>query len=230
MKCKYCGSDLKDTAKFCDNCGSKTDYVENKEPVVQSQIIYNYPKNNNSGLKMIIVFLLIVIVGGVGFGVWYFNQDDKNLNETPKEEQPKKDDKKEEQPVENQIRIDKYTVTLPPSFSYYSFEDKTYIQNDDCLITFSKYNLTYREMVSNKETILEEFNTRDFVVKTYEAKNIDGLDCVLVTGSVNDIEYGYLFTDINNETPIFFTISSSVLGEFKSEWFNYAVQIAKSAR
>ena len=116
------------------------------------------------------------------------------------------------------------------SFSYYSYDDTTYLENDECIITIMEYNLTYGQMVSNKDTVIEEFAARDFNVESFETKNIEGLDCVLITGKVKDIEYGYLFTDIKDETPVYFTISSSTLREFNSNWFSYAVKMVKTAR
>ena len=227
MKCKYCGKELNNTATICDGCGAKVESVGiNNE--VKTEIIYNYPKNNNTGLKAIIVILLLIIIGGVGFGVWYFNSNQEEKNET--EEKSKKEEKKEETPKENTIIIDKYEVVLPSSFSYYSYDNNNYIQNDECVITYLKYNYTYGQMLNNKETIINEFKAKGFNVTSYEAKNIDGYDCILVTGDMNDIEYGYLFTDIKNETPIYFVISSSTLGDFNQAWFNYAVQLVKNVK
>lgn len=232
MKCRFCGKELNDTAKTCDGCGAKTEYAEKENnSEIKTEIIYNYPKNNNTGLKTIIVILLLIIIGGVGFGVWYFtsNQENNNVTEENNKKKEKKEEK-EETPQENTVVIDKYEVVLPPSFSYYSYDNNNYIQNDECVITYMKYNLTYGQMLNNKETIINEFQAKGFNVTSYEAKNIEGYDCILVTGDMNDIEYGYLFTDIKNETPIFFTISSSTLGDFNQNWFNYAIQLVKNVK
>lgn len=224
MKCKYCGKELSNTAKFCDECGAKTDYEE--KTAVKTEIVYNYPKNNNSLLKSVVIFLVLIIAAGVGFGMWYLNSNEEENTPVEEKKDEKKDDKKEEK--NNIVKIDKYSVTLPPTFSYYSFENNNYIQNEDCIITYMKYNLSYGQMINSKDSIINEFNAKGFNVTSFEPKNIDGFDCILVTGNINEIEYGYLFTDIKNETPIFFTISSSTLGSFNSEWFNYPIELLKN--
>lgn len=64
MKCKNCGFENKNTAKFCSRCGESLEVSSPQEPVVPT-------KNDNS--KVIVIALLIIIiilVGAIGFFVY----------------------------------------------------------------------------------------------------------------------------------------------------------------
>ena len=64
MKCKNCGSENKDTAKYCSRCGKSLD-IEN---------------NSNSNLKVIIAILIVVIIAlALSFTYFMFNSNN-NVN------------------------------------------------------------------------------------------------------------------------------------------------------
>ena len=59
---------------------------------------------------------------------------------------------------------------------------------------------------------------------------MDGVDFIVITGTMNGVEYGYMFADLDSNTSIFLTICSNTLGPLNQYWFNYGSQFVASAR
>lgn len=75
MKCQFCGADLKEGAKFCEGCGAKVEggaVVNEYQPVVNNQQPYYQPPKKNTGMKVTIIILSILIVALLAFGIWFF--------------------------------------------------------------------------------------------------------------------------------------------------------------
>ena len=85
MKCQFCGADLKEGAKFCEGCGAKVEEnaaVNETAPVVDNQQPYYQPSKKNTGMKVTIIILSIIIVLLLAFGIWFFliKGDDSSKN------------------------------------------------------------------------------------------------------------------------------------------------------
>ena len=88
MKCVNCGKELAEGNLFCDGCGTKVEAAPVEAPVETPvepvaptqpnppvQPYYGYqpmPPKGNGGLKVLIAIMAVIILAGIGFGVWYF--------------------------------------------------------------------------------------------------------------------------------------------------------------
>lgn len=104
MKCKYCGTQLSDNAKFCRTCGKKVELEKIKENSgnLISKEIHNQGKENGenekkkAGKKRVlpIVVLLCVIVAGAGFFYHKSKSGTTNTTDNTESEKRKKKDVK----------------------------------------------------------------------------------------------------------------------------------------
>ena len=67
MKCKYCGSDLLEGNTICPNCKK-----DNKEVMDD----FSDLKEKKSGFKYFLIFLILILVGVIGFGYYYTSKPD----------------------------------------------------------------------------------------------------------------------------------------------------------
>ena len=67
MKCKYCNSDLLEESKICPNC------KKNNEEVMDD---FSDLKEKKSGLKYFLIFIIILLLGVIGFGYYYISKPD----------------------------------------------------------------------------------------------------------------------------------------------------------
>lgn len=72
MICKKCGNEIKDGAKFCDNCGKKVKDNENKNTKINKQLLY----------IMICIIIIVSIGVGIGIGGKLFGKKDDVSNDT----------------------------------------------------------------------------------------------------------------------------------------------------
>lgn len=67
MKCKYCGTDLLEGNTICPNCKK-----DNKEVMDD----FSDLKEKKSGLKYFLMFIIILLLGVIGFGYYYTSKPD----------------------------------------------------------------------------------------------------------------------------------------------------------
>lgn len=67
MKCKYCNSDLLEGNTICPNC------KKNNEEVMDD---FSDLKEKKSGLKYFLIFIIILLLGVIGFGYYYISKPD----------------------------------------------------------------------------------------------------------------------------------------------------------
>lgn len=111
MKCKYCGTQLSDNAKFCGVCGKKVELEKIKENSSNliSKEIHNQGKENGenekkrAGKKRIlpIIVLLCVIVAGIGFFYHKSKGGTTNTTDNAGLQKSKKNDVKVYEDTEN---------------------------------------------------------------------------------------------------------------------------------
>ena len=92
MFCQKCGKKLNEGDRFCDGCGTKIEAGEQPvavdkpiapPPTGEYQPYPYYQQKSNTGLKVLVIIMGIIILAGVGFGLWYFViRDSGNENNT----------------------------------------------------------------------------------------------------------------------------------------------------
>lgn len=77
MKCNNCGNELKNGTTFCEYCGTKVEGAA-PQPPVNNQVYGGYPqppKSSGTGLKVVIIIMSIIILAGIGLGIWLLVKD-----------------------------------------------------------------------------------------------------------------------------------------------------------
>ena len=126
MFCQKCGKKLNKGDRFCDSCGTKVEIEEKestKQPIAVDKPIETAPKEqyqpypyyqqkSNTGLKVLVIIMGIIILAGVGFGLWYFvirdsgSENNTNDNSQKEDNIQKEKDTKYIKPVEGKITSD----------------------------------------------------------------------------------------------------------------------------
>lgn len=221
MKCTNCGSELKDTDKFCGECGKVQE---------SDEVIYIDKTKSNKGLIITIIILGIIILAGTGIGVWLLltnNDSEKKENNTSKnntEDIVIIDDEEDKE-----IYFMNYKFNIPEGYKAYKTGSNNYIQNRDCMIMFVSYPLTYDQIITNKDLLMEELSKQGYKLESFEPKEIDNKKYIFVVGSMNNIECGFVFNELDSDTNVFITITSNYLGNFNESWFDDAIELLKSA-
>ena len=93
--CKKCGTKLNNDAKFCGKCGASVDTQNSKEleqsnieeidlqkgRLQESDVIISN-KKSNSILKILLALLILVLIVGLGCGLfWYFNKENNKIGQ-----------------------------------------------------------------------------------------------------------------------------------------------------
>lgn len=220
MKCTKCGKELKDTDKFCGECGK----VQEKD-----EIIYIDKTKSNKGLIITIIILGIIILTGVGVGIWLLLTN----NDSNKKENSTKNNTEDivviEDDEEKEIIYMNYKFTIPDGYKSYKNGTTNYIQNRDCMIMFVSYPLSYDQIIANKDLLVEELSKQGYKLNSFETKEIDNKKYIFVVGNMNNIECGFIFNELDSDTNMFITITSNYLGKFNESWFEDAIEFLKSA-
>ena len=212
MNCPNCGKTLKKTAKECDECGLKIEKLKKTTPEVDN-------KNVILRIFVALAILLIVIVVSVVFVI-------TNVKD-------KKDSKKEEQPViedANEIAFLGYTLVIPEGFRYDNNNGLSYIQGDEFYTMFVEYPLSYNEIVSHKEIFIKALEDEGYTINSYNTKKVNGKDYFLVNGEHDNVSFGYLLGDFDNDNHFCFTIVSSELNSFNEGWYDIVISFIETAR
>ena len=246
MKCQFCGTENVEGTQYCSGCGSKigSTPVSNYGPNYAPQTNYAYnnypPKKSNTGLIVTIIILIIVLLGLAIFGLWYFVIRDDGNNSNKKDNEIV--DKKEDKPIEDNPKDDKpgtssdkfelagYTFTVPDGWITDIYQDNRYVQNDECVMILMQYPLDYNTLISVKDTFVQELENQGYTIDSFNTRKMDGHDYVIITGSMGETEFGYMFTDLDSDVTIFITITPNSLTEFDESWFNYGSSLVKNAK
>ena len=80
MTCPNCGKEILEGIKFCDGCGAHLEGLQ--QPVVEQPMAE--PPKQGKGMLILVIIMAIIILAGIGFGIWYFalRGDDKGGNNT----------------------------------------------------------------------------------------------------------------------------------------------------
>lgn len=228
-KCKKCGVELNESAKFCNNCGAKIDnQIENFENEASkgsyNQNTDNYNKKNQKGKnnKFILGIILAIIAWFVASQVGNqlgnkFSQELTNSNETG-----------ELAYNFEQKYVEKLEYAVPSEYKYTSeYESDAYewIKSDNEYVIFSvltekldvsageyielkKQNLDSEGLLFMASTKLEETETING--KVWNKKMYTAVDMS------NNIEYNYYFYAIKYDETIY-SFSFMTANDSKSE-------------
>ena len=199
MKCKHCGAQLSDNAKFCGVCGNKVERETVKENTSSpiSNEVHNQKKENGENKKkkagkkgiLPIVLLLCVIIVGAGF--FYYKSKDGSINATGDVKSKK-----------NDIKV--YEDTENGSDNFFSSYYKGYVY-------YKKEGYLYRQKMNSNDEEEEiyylgdgnsDFVIRDGDIYIYYYEEDDGLYKLVKVDEYGDEtlidqreEEGYLYAD-----------------------------------
>lgn len=241
MKCQFCGTENQAGTQYCCGCGSKignTPISNNGQYYVpQPNVGYNnYPPKKNTGLIVTIVLLICVIVGLTAFGLWYFVIRDGDSSTKEEIVEKKDDDKPVDKPVDEPndsnetFELSGYTFTVPKGWTTGIYEEKRYIQDSERVIMVMSYPLDYNTLIEYKDSFIDGLVNQGFNIDTFTTRKMDGIDFILVTGSISNTGFGYMFADIDSDFTIFLTITPNSGDNFNESWFNYGSSLVKTAK
>lgn len=205
------------------------------------------PKKSNAWIIVIVVIVAIIVllVGAILAGVFLFGHVSKSVedkynevSEKEKEDDNDKEDDGNEDSGSDQkidmsnetVQFENYTLTIPTGFVHGTATGKDYIQNSDCGLMYMKYPMSYQQIVSMKDVLMSSFEDQGFTVSSFDTKQINGINFVIMTGTLNNVQYAYMFCDLKGDMPIFFTICATDLGDIDTNWYNYVAQFVASAK
>ena len=199
MKCKHCGAQLSDNAKFCGVCGNKVERETVKENTSSpiSNEVHNQKKENGEnkkkkagkkGILPIVLFLCVIIVGA---GFFYYKSKDGSINATGDAKSKK-----------NDIKV--YEDTENGSDNFFSSYYKGYVY-------YKKGGYLYRQKMNSNDEEEEiyylgdgnsDFVIRDGDIYIYYYEEEDGLYKLVKVDEYGDEtlidqreEEGYLYAD-----------------------------------
>ncbi len=228
------------------NLAISNENVEKKATDLQSNINNSNSNNTNNtnNLKIIIAVLVCIIVCMLVFGGWYFFikdkgdvKSDKAISSNDVENKGERKDTYNDDSNKNTVKFLNYDLTIPDGFIYNMYDGNDYIQSDECVILYKKYEIDYNSILNNRDKIINKLKEDGLTVKSFDEKRINGQNFIVVVAgaensdpSVPNVEYGYVFYDLKNEQPVFATITSSTIGSFDEKWFDYVGEFFSSAK
>lgn len=215
MKCEVCGTINKKKAKVCSNCGAKISITQNESINKKKNYIIN-------------IILVIVIIALIIFGVYFFffnNNTSNDLNNNIDN-----NNYSEEDYTDERISLGNYTLFVPKGWIYDTYSERKYIQNSECMIMFEEYPLHYDTLINNSQSLIDSLISQGYIINSLNTRKIDGINFVVVIGSLNNIGYGFMFADLDKNTTVLLSIASNALGDFNEEWFNYGSKFLASAK
>jgi predicted nucleic acid-binding Zn ribbon protein len=216
MKCKICGTINKKKSKVCSKCGAEISITQNEN--------VNQRKSNVLNIILVVVIIALLI-----FGIYFFFFNEKS-SDSLRNDMDNSNNYSEEDYTEERISLGNYNLYVPKGWIYNTYSDHKYIQNSECMIMFEEYTLHYDTLINNSQSLIDSLISQGYVIDSLNTRKIDGINFIVVIGSLNNIGYGFMFADLDSNTTIMLSIASNTLGEFNEEWLNYGSKFLASAK
>ena len=222
MKCINCGKELKDKAKFCDDCGTKQ---------IPDEVIYETikEKKSNKGLIITVIILGIVLLASIIIGIWLLLSN----NNSNKDNKDNKENKEENTEIvitkDESVYINGYKLTPPEGYTSHVNGSYNYITNNELTIVFVSYPLTYKQIMENKDLLIDTLKQQGYEIESFEDKTFNDKKMITARGKKSSISYGFVFYEIDSETNLFATVTSNYLGKYKEEWIDKTIEFLTTA-
>ena len=207
MKCINCDKKIKSSDTYCSNCGINLKNIE----VINDDI----KKKNNTIFYLVIFFLFLI---GTSVSIWLFIRNDSKENKENRIDVIIDEDK--------EILFKDYILTIPEGFT----KKDSYIKNNNLIISYKEYPLSYEDIKNNKELLNNSLEEQGYVINKDDIRKIDDKEYLIILANKDDIDYGLVFYEFDNDTNIFISITSNYLSNFKEDWFNPAIDLIKSSK
>lgn len=207
MKCINCDKKIKSSDTYCSNCGINLKNIE----VINDDI----KKKNNTIFYLVIFFLFLI---GTSVSIWLFIRNDSKENKENRIDVIIDEDK--------EILFKDYILTIPEGFT----KKDSYIKNNNLIISYKEYPLSFEEIKNNKELLNNSLEEQGYVINKDDIRKIDDKEYLIILANKDDIDYGLVFYEFDNDTNIFISITSNYLSNFKEDWFNPAIDLIKSSK
>ena len=207
MKCINCDKKIKSSDTYCSNCGINLKNIE----VINDDI----KKKNNTIFYLVIFFLFLI---GTSVSIWLFIRNDSKENKENRIDVIIDEDK--------EILFKDYILTIPEGFT----KKDSYIKNNNLIISYKEYPLSYEDIKNNKELLNNSLEEQGYVINKDDIRKIDDKEYLVILANKDDIDYGLVFYEFDNDTNIFISITSNYLSNFKEDWFNPAIDLIKSSK
>lgn len=201
MKCINCGRKLRKQDKFCSECGINQNNVE----------IINEPKKNSNKIFIIVMILLTIISLGISISIIVISNNKKNTEKESKEIVI--DEEKE-------LLFKNYKFKLLDNYKSIKSESISYIKSKEYIILYDEYPLGYKDIINNKEILINELEKQGYSKIYFDYKTKDEDKYIIVKAILNDIDYGFIFYEIDSDTNMFVTITANELSNFNDKWFD----------
>lgn len=242
--CKYCGKEIKENNKFCDNCGVKVenDTIEEDDPIDNIKIaVENASKNEKmSGymiaviaiLSLIIISLIIIIA--IRLTKNEKVKDNTNNNSPSVVEKDTIDDIEDDTDAKvesNTYEFSGYKFIVPKGYTP-SIDDKYLVltnMEDKIQIAASVLSYqSYSKISSNLETLKQELIEEGATVSTIKEEQIDNTSAVIIVATKNTTHLTYVITALN-EYDTLVTAYMNKGSKRDSEIKSVAIALAKEA-
>ena len=245
MICNFCGRRLDDGSTFCTGCGAQLgnnnqNMNMNGINPPNNNVSYDYgnlnkdkfKKEKNSSSTVIGLVLALVVIIGLGvYALWAFSSKEKKNN--TQENTQDNVENIEIIEIDSSFNFLGYSFDLPKGFTANTetYQDRPFIQNNECLIMLASYPSNYSTVLANKDFFISQLESEGIKINNFTSKTINNKNYIIATGTLtaSGVEYGYILTDLDSTKTVFATIVSSSLGKFDQNWFNYAISFVGSA-
>ena len=224
--CLKCGAELKDEAKFCDECGAKqeTQVIENAEPnelveenkngvieitelpEAEKSTLSNKAKRKHKLAIIICIIAVLVVIAGVITTICIVNNN-RNSNEemqsSQKYEKNSSDTNTSEYKLDSEYTLDDITFSINKDWSFNESDDNHYWYAEDNSFLYAKKN-PIESSVTDADFYLDQLakgivSSADEVLKTEKIK-IDGTDAIKVDCVTNNVQATLCMFILNNNT------------------------------
>ena len=212
MKCINCGNEINEKDKYCESCGIDPNNVEIIREVI--------PKKKNKGILVIFLSFLILLAG---VGCWFIFSYQKTEEEKTNKEEIVIDE-------DSEILINNYIITIPDNFTMKKNNKNRYFIEKEFYFIYNEYLLSFDDIINNKEFLLDELEEQGYIIDEFESKKVDENNYIIIKSRLDDIEYGFIIYEFDEESNIMITITSNYLSRFDEKWFDEVLNFLKTAR